>query len=72
MYKIDHNLQLPIDKASGAPIGRRQHSALKICKKIDATSPLLYEAMTSAEQLECDLKLYDWGKGVEKITIQLN
>ena len=74
VYKIDHNLLWPIDVETGEPTGRRHHLPLRICKKIDGSSPLLYRALTSAELLECDLKLYHWEKGVEThyYTIKLN
>jgi len=74
VYRIDHNLFLPIDVATGQPTGKRSHFPLKICKKIDEFSPLLYKAMTEAEKLESILRLYHWESGVETnyYTIKLN
>jgi type VI secretion system secreted protein Hcp len=65
VYRIDHQLVHPIDPENGQPSGKRRHMPLRICKKIDKFSPLLYEALTKAEQLECDIKLYHWESGTE-------
>src|SRR5689334_6717977 len=49
VYSFDHTILLPCDRDTGQPSGRRQHTPFKICKKIDAATPLLYKALTKGE-----------------------
>lgn len=46
-----HEIISPRDAASGLPTGNRQHKPLSIAKNIDRTTPLLYSALVSNENL---------------------
>lgn len=65
VYAFDHAIQLPTDRDTGQPSGRRQHTPFKITKKIDAASPLLYKALTKGEPVDAEIKLFQSDKGAE-------
>lgn len=46
-----HSIWLPKDPQSGQPTGQRIHDELIITKIFDQTSPLLYQAMCSGENI---------------------
>lgn len=54
-FGFQYDLTTPRDEATGALMGRRQHSPITIIKRIDRSTPLLYKALclnepvTSAE-----------------------
>jgi type VI secretion system secreted protein Hcp len=48
---FEHEVTSPRDAASGLPTGKRQHKPVRIVKAIDKSSPLLYRAITSNENL---------------------
>ncbi len=52
VYKLDHSVGIPRDTHTGLPTGKRIHGSLTITKEIDKSSPKLYQALTSGEQLK--------------------
>lgn len=56
---FNHQVTIPRDPQSGQPTGQRVHKPLIITKVFDKSSPLLYTALTSGEQLtKCELKFF--------------
>lgn len=51
VYALDHKVHIPRDPQSGLPSGKRIHSPLTIDKEIDKSSPMIYQALCSGEQL---------------------
>lgn len=68
-----HGISSPRDMATGQASGKRQHGQLKITKQIDQSTPLLYKALCTNENLtEFELKFFSpntlgqgGGSGVE-------
>lgn len=54
-----HEVVSPRDSASGLPTGKRQHKPLVITKEIDKSTPLLFNALVTNEQIT-DWKLEFW------------
>lgn len=48
---VDHTIEIPKNPQTGQPSGKRQHGAMSVTKEIDKSSPKLYQALTSGEQL---------------------
>lgn len=48
---FQHEIVSPRDPASGLPTGKRKHGPLKIVKEVDKSSPLLYTALVTNENL---------------------
>ena len=48
---VEHELVSPRDPASGQATGKRMHQPFVITKELDASSPLLYAAFTTNENL---------------------
>lgn len=48
----NHEIVNPIDPATGQPTGRRQHKPLTILKEVDKSSPLLYSALRTNENMQ--------------------
>jgi type VI secretion system secreted protein Hcp len=46
-----HSIVSPRDPQSGLPTGQRQHKPFVITKEIDKSSPILYQVLTSNENL---------------------
>jgi len=55
---FDHNILIPTNPQNGQPSGPRRHEKLTVVKNFDKTSPLLYNALTSGEALDCEIKWY--------------
>ncbi|SDV47142.1 Hcp family type VI secretion system effector [Chitinasiproducens palmae] len=53
---VDHVIEIPKSPQTGLPTGKRVHGAMTVTKEIDKSSPKLYQALTSGEQLK-DVKL---------------
>lgn len=49
---FSHQVIIPRDPQSGQPTGQRVHKPLMISKILDKSSPLIFNALTSAEVLE--------------------
>lgn len=59
---IEHEVVSPRDAASGLPTGKRQHSPVKITKRIDRSTPLLYTALVNNENLpDVTIRFYRTG-----------
>jgi len=55
----NHEIMSPRDIESGLATGKRQHKPLVITKELDKSTPLLYVALTSNENLtDVELKYY--------------
>ena len=54
---FSHQVVVPRDPQSGQPTGQRVHKPLMISKVFDKSSPLLFSALTSGEQVTCRLGL---------------
>jgi type VI secretion system secreted protein Hcp len=48
---IEHSVASARDAASGLPTGRRQHKPITITKRIDKSTPLLYNVLTNNENI---------------------
>ena len=48
----------PFEPSTGQVSGRRQHSPLKIIKRVDSSTPILWKAMTKNEKIEGDFLFF--------------
>lgn len=48
---VNHEIISPRDPASGLPTGKRMHKPFTITKELDKSSPLLYNALTTNENI---------------------
>ncbi|MDX6828659.1 type VI secretion system tube protein Hcp, partial [Klebsiella pneumoniae] len=66
---FQHNLSNHTDKATGNPTGTRQHSPMIIVKEFEYSSPYLYKAVATGQNLKyAEIKFYkisDAGQEVE-------
>jgi len=53
---VEHVIEIPKSPQTGLPTGKRVHGALILTKELDKSSPKLFQALTSGEQLT-DVKL---------------
>lgn len=51
VWAMEHKIEIPRNIHDGLPSGSRIHQPLMIEKNIDKSSPKLYQALTSGEQL---------------------
>lgn len=51
VWAMNHTVEIPRDIPTGLPTGQRRHMPLTLVKNIDKSSPKLYQALTSGEQL---------------------
>ena len=49
---VDHTIDIPRSPQTGLPTGKRVHGAMTVTKEIDKSSPKLFQALTSGEQLK--------------------
>ena len=62
-----HNLSIPTDNATGKPTGTRQHSPIIIVKEFDYSSPYLYKAVATGQNLKsAQIKWYKSAMLVKK------
>ncbi|QEL66319.1 type VI secretion system secreted protein Hcp [Oryzomicrobium terrae] len=47
----DHTIEIPKSPQTGLPTGKRIHGPLTLTKEIDKSSPKLFQALTSGEQM---------------------
>ena len=70
-----HNLSIPTDNGTGKPTGTRQHSPMMIVKEFDYSSPYLYKAVASGQNLKSAeirwYKINDAGQEVEYFNMLL-
>ena len=56
---VDHDIAIPRDPQTGLPTGKRVHHPLKVTKFYDKSSPKIYQALCSGEQMsDVTLKFY--------------
>ncbi|MEM9383907.1 MAG: Hcp family type VI secretion system effector [Pseudomonadota bacterium] len=55
---FNHTVLIPTNPQNGQPAGPRRHEQLVITKAFDKASPLLYNALTSGELLDCEIKWF--------------
>lgn len=56
---VSHEIVSPRDAATGLPTGKRQHKPFVITKEVDRSSPLLYQALVTNENLpECVIQFW--------------
>jgi type VI secretion system secreted protein Hcp len=48
---IEHRIELPKSPQTGLPTGKRQHLGMTLTKEIDKSSPKIYQALCSGEQM---------------------
>ena len=48
---FDYNVSIPRDRSTGLATGKRVHSPLSIVKEYDKSSPLMYQALCTGEQM---------------------
>ncbi|GHU11779.1 MAG: type VI secretion system tube protein Hcp [Zoogloeaceae bacterium] len=58
VYSIEHTVEIPKDTHTGLPTGQRIHHPLTIVKHKDASTPKLFKAVSTGEQLEVTLDQY--------------
>ncbi|MFJ4376052.1 Hcp family type VI secretion system effector [Pseudomonas japonica] len=72
---FDHALATPTDANTGKVTGSRTHAAFRFTKEIDASTPYLYKAVTSAQTLKKALfrfyRINEAGREVEYFSITL-
>ena len=64
VQSIDHTIEVPTNPQTGQVAGLRVHRPIILCKEIDKSSPLLYQALWSGESLKVKLEFYRiavWG-----------
>ena len=49
---VEHSIELPKNPQTGLPSGKRQHLGITLTKEIDKSSPKIYQALCSGEQLK--------------------
>ncbi len=52
VFSVDHEITVPYNEQTGIPTGSRVHTPMKISKRIDRSSPKLFQALVSREKLE--------------------
>ena len=56
---VDHRIELPKSPQTGLPSGKRQHLGITLTKEIDKSSPKIFQAQCSGEQLsKVELEFY--------------
>lgn len=56
---VEHRIELPKSPQTGLPSGKRQHLGMILTKEIDKSSPKLFQAQCSGEQLKTvELEFY--------------
>ncbi len=62
VHSFDNEISVPLDPATGAVTGKRQHNPIRILKEIDATSPRFWAALVNNEALTTwELDLWETG-----------
>jgi type VI secretion system secreted protein Hcp len=67
---VSHEIVSPRDAASGLPTGKRQHKPFVITKELDKSTPLLYNALVTNENLtKVELTFFRGSNGYMKVTL---
>jgi type VI secretion system secreted protein Hcp len=73
---VDHTIEIPKNPQTGLPTGKRVHCPMTLTKEIDESSPKLFQALTSGEQMkEVSLEYYrisPSGKEEKYYTVKLH
>lgn len=48
---VEHNIEIPRSPQTGLPTGKRVHGPLTVTKEIDKSSPKLFQALCTGEQM---------------------
>ncbi len=51
VYALDHTIEIPRDTHTGLPTGKRVHMPMTVTKEFDKSSPKLFQALVSGEQM---------------------
>ncbi len=49
---VEHAIEIPKSPQTGLPTGKRVHGPMTLTKEIDKSSPKLFQALTSGEQMK--------------------
>jgi len=49
---VEHTIEIPKSPQTGLPTGKRVHGAMTLTKEIDKSSPKLFQALASGEQMK--------------------
>lgn len=49
---VEHLIEIPKSPQTGLPVGKRVHKGMTLTKEIDKSSPKLFQALSSGEQLK--------------------
>ena len=49
---VNHSIEIPKSPQTGLPTGKRVHGPMTLVKEVDKSSPKLFQALTSGEQME--------------------
>ncbi len=52
LQAVDHTIEIPKSPQTGLPTGKRVHGAMTLTKEIDKSSPKLFQALASGEQMK--------------------
>ncbi|HWZ49222.1 MAG TPA: Hcp family type VI secretion system effector [Herbaspirillum sp.] len=63
---IEHTIEIPRNPQTGTPTGQRIHLPITLTKEIDKASPLLFQALTTGEEMEHVTLAYYRGSGKGK------
>lgn len=56
---VEHTVEIPKNPQTGLPSGKRIHGPITLTKEIDKSSPKIFQALASGEQLETvELEFY--------------
>lgn len=59
IHSFSHEIDSPRDPASGLPTGKRMHKPVFFLKEVDKSSPLLWNALTTNENLtSCQIQFW--------------
>lgn len=75
VFAYEHEVKTPVDAKTGASTGKRQHGVFKVTKELDKSSPLLFSAWVSNDNLT-DVTLKFWapsktGAETQHFTVKL-
>ncbi len=72
---VDHVIEIPRNPQSGLTTGKRVHGPMRLTKEVDQSSPKLFQALTSGEQMEevslAYIRITDQGTEERYYTVKL-
>lgn len=57
-FRLTHEVSTPREGSAGLASGRREYSPLRIRKRIDKSSPLLFKALVENQNIEASFKFF--------------